>query len=69
MSLLGQEDKGEFQEEAKSVSRKFQSIRDEVMGQYGYDSMEQGPVAAGNSTQDLYAAKTMMRCDWVLVCV
>lgn len=45
------------------MSRKFQSIRDEVMGQYGYDSMEQGPVAAGNSTQDLYAAKTMMRCD------
>ncbi|XP_070986512.1 E3 ubiquitin-protein ligase DCST1-like [Oncorhynchus clarkii lewisi] len=60
------EDNGEFQDEAKSVSRKFQSIRDEVMGQYGYDSMEQGPVAAGNSTQDLYAAKTMMRCDNVV---
>ncbi|XP_045070700.1 E3 ubiquitin-protein ligase DCST1-like [Coregonus clupeaformis] len=47
--------------EAKSVSRKFHSIRDEIMGQFGYDSMKQGPVAAGNSTQDLYAAKTMMR--------
>lgn len=63
MSLLGQEDKGEFQEEAKSVSRKFQNIRYEVMGRYGYDFMEQDPVSASNSTQDLYAAKTMMRCD------
>ena len=68
MSLLGQEDNGEFQEEAKSVSRKLQSIRYEVMGRYGYDFMEQGPVAAGNSTQNLYAAETM-RCNWVLVCI
>ncbi|CAB1334232.1 unnamed protein product [Coregonus sp. 'balchen'] len=55
-----------FMQEAKSVSRKFHSIRDEIMGQFGYDSMKQGPVAAGNSTQDLYAAKTMMRCDYVV---
>ncbi|XP_019896845.1 E3 ubiquitin-protein ligase DCST1 [Esox lucius] len=66
MLLLGQEDNKEFTKEASSVSRKFQSIRDEVMGQYGYDTLEQGPVTAKNSTQELYAAKTLMRCDYVV---
>ncbi|KAL7874212.1 hypothetical protein SRHO_G00051820 [Serrasalmus rhombeus] len=57
-------DNVKLQREAQNVSRQFQGIRDEVMGQYGYDS--QNPIAAGNSTQEQYAAKTMMRCDYVV---
>uniref|UniRef100_A0A3B4DIZ4 DC-STAMP domain containing 1 n=1 Tax=Pygocentrus nattereri TaxID=42514 RepID=A0A3B4DIZ4_PYGNA len=52
-----------LQREAQNVSRQFQGIRDEVMGQYGYDS--QNPIAAGNSTQEQYAAKTMMRYEFL----
>ncbi|XP_071370281.1 E3 ubiquitin-protein ligase DCST1 [Centroberyx affinis] len=54
-----QNDTAEFQEEARSVSRKFQSIRDEVMSQYGYDRF------SGNTTQERFAARTMMQCDMV----
>ncbi|KAL0984883.1 hypothetical protein UPYG_G00149910 [Umbra pygmaea] len=61
-----EEDTKEFTDEARSVSRKFQSIRDEVMGQYGYDTQEQGNVTQKNSTQQLYTAKTKMRCDYVV---
>ncbi|XP_072535255.1 E3 ubiquitin-protein ligase DCST1 [Salminus brasiliensis] len=60
------DDSVKFQEEAQNVSRQFQSIRDEVMGQYGYDSLGQNATAAGNSTQEQYVAKTMMRCDYVV---
>ncbi|KAM4600388.1 E3 ubiquitin-protein ligase DCST1 [Polymixia lowei] len=60
------DDNAEFQEEARSVSRKFQNIRDEVMGQYGYDQFKPHPVAMGNSTQEQFAAKTMMQCDAVV---
>uniref|UniRef100_A0A4W4G3G8 Uncharacterized protein n=1 Tax=Electrophorus electricus TaxID=8005 RepID=A0A4W4G3G8_ELEEL len=52
-----------LQREAQNASRAFQRIRDEVMGQYGYDSFGQSPAATGSSTQEQYAAKTMMRCD------
>ena len=45
------------------MSLRFQNIRDEVVGQYGYDNTKPEPVAAGNSPQDMYTAKTMMRCD------
>ncbi|XP_062320979.1 E3 ubiquitin-protein ligase DCST1 isoform X2 [Osmerus eperlanus] len=60
------DDNKEFLEEAKNVSLRFQNIRDEVVGQYGYDNTKPEPVAAGNSSQDMYTAKTMMRCDYVV---
>ncbi|XP_066538579.1 E3 ubiquitin-protein ligase DCST1 isoform X2 [Hoplias malabaricus] len=53
-----------LQKEAQNVSRQFQAIKDEVMGHYGYDS--QSPIAAGNSTQEQYTAKTRMRCDYIV---
>ncbi|XP_071759838.2 DC-STAMP domain-containing protein 1 [Centroberyx gerrardi] len=65
-----QNDTAEFQEEARSVSRKFQSIRDEVVSQYGYDRFQPQPAAAaaaasGNTTQERFTARTMMQCDTV----
>ncbi|KAI4892414.1 hypothetical protein NFI96_019350 [Prochilodus magdalenae] len=60
-------DSVKLQKEAQNVSRQFQNIRDEVMGQYGYDDQSHTP--AGNSTQDQYAAKTIMRCDYTMLCI
>ncbi|XP_022529300.2 E3 ubiquitin-protein ligase DCST1 isoform X1 [Astyanax mexicanus] len=60
------DDSVKFQKEAQNVSSEFQSIRDEVMGHYGYESLGQNDTAAGNSTQEQYVAKTMMRCDYVV---
>ncbi|XP_031432391.1 E3 ubiquitin-protein ligase DCST1 [Clupea harengus] len=60
------DDTGELQSEAKNITRNFQSIRDEVMGRYGYTNFEQDLVTTGNSTQEVFAAKTMMRCDYVV---
>ncbi|KAL2084562.1 hypothetical protein ACEWY4_020080 [Coilia grayii] len=56
----------ELQNQAKNISRNFQSIRDEVLGNYGYDNFEEDTVTTGNSTQEVFAAKTMMRCDYVV---
>ncbi|KAA0703352.1 E3 ubiquitin-protein ligase DCST1 [Triplophysa tibetana] len=59
-------DSEEFQKEAQSVSRQFQKVRDEVMGQYGYDAFGNGSVHTANSTQEEYVEKTMARCDYVV---
>ncbi|XP_057196736.1 E3 ubiquitin-protein ligase DCST1 [Triplophysa rosa] len=59
-------DSEEFQKEAQSVSRQFQKVRDEVMGQYGYDALGNGSVHTANSTQEEYVEKTMARCDYVV---
>ncbi|KAI5106157.1 DC-STAMP domain-containing protein 1, partial [Silurus meridionalis] len=60
-------DSVQLQREAQNVSRQFQGIRNEVMGQYGYDSFGQNITATGNSTtQEQYTAKTMMRCEYVV---
>ncbi|XP_026140640.1 E3 ubiquitin-protein ligase DCST1 [Carassius auratus] len=55
-----------FQKEAQDVSRQFQKIRDEVMGQYGYDSLGKESVHTANSTQEEYVVKTRARCDYVV---
>ncbi|KAM6967801.1 E3 ubiquitin-protein ligase DCST1 [Aplochiton taeniatus] len=60
------DDNKEFQEEARNMSRKFQAMRDELIGQYGYDRFNSSSVADGNSTQDQYTAKTKKRCDHVV---
>ncbi|XP_042345922.1 E3 ubiquitin-protein ligase DCST1 [Plectropomus leopardus] len=61
------DDEAEFQLEARSVSRKFQNIRDEVVLQYGYDKFKpKQTVATGNSTQEQFTSKTMMQCDGVV---
>ncbi|KAL4646718.1 DC-STAMP domain-containing protein 1 [Arapaima gigas] len=52
--------------EAKNVSMNFQGIRDEMMGDYGYDPLNKEPSMAKNSTQEMFIAKTMMRCDYVV---
>ncbi|XP_017335363.1 E3 ubiquitin-protein ligase DCST1 isoform X3 [Ictalurus punctatus] len=56
-------DSVQLQKEAQNVSRQFQGIRNEVMGEYGYDSIGQNITPTGNSTQEQYTAKTMMRCE------
>ncbi|XP_008296867.1 DC-STAMP domain-containing protein 1 [Stegastes partitus] len=58
------DDKDVFQSEALNVNKKFQNIRDEVVLQYGYDRFEPG--SSGNSTQEQFAAKTIMQCDSVV---
>ncbi|KAM7382756.1 hypothetical protein PAMP_002473 [Pampus punctatissimus] len=55
------ENQADFQSEAQSVSRTFQTIRDEVMLQYGYDN-----ATAANDTQQQFTTKTMMQCDSVV---
>ncbi|KAM3614763.1 uncharacterized protein V6R79_018856 [Siganus canaliculatus] len=60
-----------FQLETLDATRKFQDIRDEVVLQYGYDSLQTQPAAAGASasasasasTQEQFTAKTVMQCD------
>ncbi|KAM9723772.1 E3 ubiquitin-protein ligase DCST1 [Menidia menidia] len=59
-------DKAAFEWEALSVSGRFQSIRDEVVQQYGYDRFRPPPPGDGNSTQDQFASKTKMQCDTVV---
>ncbi|XP_051576255.1 E3 ubiquitin-protein ligase DCST1 [Myxocyprinus asiaticus] len=59
-------DSKEFEKEAQNISRKFQKIRDEVMGQYGYDSIGKESVRTANSTQEEYVVKTRARCDYVV---
>ncbi|XP_036394575.1 E3 ubiquitin-protein ligase DCST1 [Megalops cyprinoides] len=60
------DDQGKFQDEAKNVTRSFQSVSKEVMQGYGYDNHEEEPVLKGRSTQDVFVAKTMMRCEYVV---
>ncbi|XP_073782201.1 E3 ubiquitin-protein ligase DCST1 isoform X12 [Danio rerio] len=57
------EDSEEFQNEAQNVSMQFQKVRDEVMGQYGFNSLGKESVHTANSTQEEYVAKTRARCD------
>ncbi|XP_052000331.1 E3 ubiquitin-protein ligase DCST1 [Xyrauchen texanus] len=59
-------DSEDFEIEAQNISRKFQKIRDEVMGQYGYDSIGKESVHTANSTQEEYVVKTRARCDYVV---
>ncbi|XP_044186023.1 E3 ubiquitin-protein ligase DCST1 [Thunnus albacares] len=61
------DDQPDFLSEARSVSRKFQTIRDQVVLQYGYDRFSpKHAAAAGNDTQQQFTAKTMMQCDSVV---
>ncbi|XP_073703880.1 E3 ubiquitin-protein ligase DCST1 [Garra rufa] len=59
-------DSGEFENEAQNVSKQFQNIQDEVLGQYGYDSLGKDSVHTANSTQEEYEVKTRARCDYVV---
>uniref|UniRef100_A0A667ZHZ6 Uncharacterized protein n=1 Tax=Myripristis murdjan TaxID=586833 RepID=A0A667ZHZ6_9TELE len=67
--LPAQDDSADLQAEARGVSRKFQSIRDEVVRQYGYGAFQPRAAAAatatatGGSAQELFTNRTMMQCD------
>ncbi|KAJ8290059.1 hypothetical protein GJAV_G00008260 [Gymnothorax javanicus] len=58
--------KEKFQNEAQNVTRSFQNIRELVMGEYGYDSHNLKSALKDNSTQELFVAKTMLRCEYVV---
>ncbi|TDH11201.1 hypothetical protein EPR50_G00058360 [Perca flavescens] len=60
------DDEPQFQSEARSVSSKFQDIRDEVLLQYGFDRFKPKDAARGNSTQEQFTFKTRMQCDSVV---
>ncbi|KAF1388553.1 hypothetical protein PFLUV_G00091470 [Perca fluviatilis] len=60
------DDEPEFQSEARSVSSKFQDIRDQVFLQYGFDQFKPKDAATGNSTQEQFTFKTRMQCDSVV---
>lgn len=63
LSLPLQDDEEEIQSEALSVSRKFRTLRDEVVSHYGYEHFTLGHKAAVNSTQDQFTTKTIMQCN------
>lgn len=55
------EEQAGLQAETRSIDRNFQTIRDQLLFQYGdHDA------AAGNSAQERFAAKTAMQCDGVV---
>ncbi|XP_034041946.1 E3 ubiquitin-protein ligase DCST1 [Thalassophryne amazonica] len=59
------DEQADFQHEAHSVNSKFQSIRDQVLLQYGYDGFIT-KAEDGSSTQEQFTAKTMKQCDTVV---
>ncbi|XP_027863863.1 E3 ubiquitin-protein ligase DCST1 isoform X1 [Xiphophorus couchianus] len=59
-------DKVEFESESLDINKKFQNVRDEVLLQYGYDPIQPGGAARGNSTQEHFASNTRRRCDGVV---
>ncbi|XP_054638289.1 E3 ubiquitin-protein ligase DCST1 isoform X3 [Dunckerocampus dactyliophorus] len=58
--------KGEakFQSEALKARTEFQLIQDQVVRQYGYDSLKAKD--GGNLTQEQFAIKTMSQCDSIV---
>ncbi|XP_061574076.1 E3 ubiquitin-protein ligase DCST1 [Cololabis saira] len=60
------DDKPGFESEARSASSNFQSIRDEVVLQYGYDRFQPQPSGGNSSTQEQFSSKTRMQCDSVV---
>lgn len=61
LSLPLQDNEEEIQSEALSVSRKFRTLRDEVVSHYGYENFTLGHKAV-NSTQDQFTTKTIKQC-------
>ncbi|MBN3305271.1 DCST1 ligase, partial [Amia calva] len=60
------DEKKKFEQEAQAVKKTFQDIREQVMGEYGYSNFHIEPVLRSKSTQEMFAAKTMLRCDYVV---
>ncbi|KAK2845199.1 hypothetical protein Q5P01_011858 [Channa striata] len=61
------DNKAEFESEVLNVSRMFQTIRDEVVHQYGYDRFEpQHNSTSDETTQQQFTAKTRMQCNSVV---
>lgn len=59
-----QDNKAEFESGVLNISRKFQTIRDEVALQYGYSLFKKkNDTVVGNGTQQQFTAKTRMQCN------
>ncbi|XP_040923566.1 E3 ubiquitin-protein ligase DCST1 isoform X6 [Betta splendens] len=59
--------KAEFESEILNISRRFQSIRDEMVFQYGHSHFKnQSSADSGNSTQQQFTAKSRMQCNDVV---
>lgn len=61
--LLLQGDQVEFESETRSISQKFQNLRDEMVLQYGYEGFKPPPGGGANSTQEQFDIRTKMQCD------
>ncbi|XP_024114110.1 E3 ubiquitin-protein ligase DCST1 isoform X1 [Oryzias melastigma] len=59
--LMG--DQVEFESETRSISQKFQNLRDEMVLQYGYEGFKPPPGGGANSTQEQFDIRTKMQCD------
>uniref|UniRef100_A0A3B3SWH7 DC-STAMP domain containing 1 n=1 Tax=Paramormyrops kingsleyae TaxID=1676925 RepID=A0A3B3SWH7_9TELE len=66
-NLLLQDHKDVLQDEAENVSRMFQNITEEIMGEYGYDTKDQKLPGTGNSTQEQCLTRKAPRHMHVLV--
>lgn len=61
-----QDDEAELQSEAQNISREFQTLRDDVIAQYGYErfrSRRAAAAATASGTQELFTSRTRMQCD------
>ncbi|XP_020566185.1 E3 ubiquitin-protein ligase DCST1 isoform X1 [Oryzias latipes] len=56
-------DQVEFESETRSISQKFQNIRDEMVLQYGYERFKPPAGGGANSTQEQFSIRTKMQCD------
>lgn len=62
-----QDNEAELQSEAQNISREFQTLRDNIIAQYGYERFRSRRAAtagaATSSTQELFTSRTRMQCD------
>lgn len=64
-----QDNEAELQSQAQNISREFQTLRDDVIAQYGYERFRSRRAAAAttgaaaSSTQELFTSRTRMQCD------
>uniref|UniRef100_A0A3P9KLM1 DC-STAMP domain containing 1 n=1 Tax=Oryzias latipes TaxID=8090 RepID=A0A3P9KLM1_ORYLA len=63
--ILVTEELTEFESETRSISQKFQKIRDEMVLQYGYERFKPPAGGGANSTQEQFSIRTKMQCDLV----
>lgn len=57
------DDEAELQSQAQNISGEFQTLRDDIITQYGYERFRSRRAAAASSTQELFTSRTRKQCD------